>query len=232
MIIAIINHCNDTDRAMVARNLAVLRARGGRKVCLTSIASAHGSSDWCNERSISDIEPRIESRSTGRQAGKLGALRRRFNDIVIDAGSRNTEDCHAVLLAAKVVVVPVRSDDINPASQYVLIERINAARLFNPGLCVLFVMVSDLAMPSRADRAAVVAHVARLRCAELASTVLLTPTACDYGPGRCACDADTCDLEAAQQMRELCHEVYALAIASQSGAIVYPPSLARAFSAL
>ena len=231
MIIAIINQHHNADRCVIARNLAVLRARSGRKVCLLAAGSAHGTGNWCIERSTMGILPLIASRSPGRHAEKIEWLRRQFNDIVVDAGERNSEDCHGVLIAAKLAVVPVRGKDIDLANQYALIERIKAARLFNPALRILFVAVTGQEGLQAEERASINAHVARLDLAVLANTVLHDPSTLEYGPGRCVCDAETCDPKAARQMRNLYDE--ACALVSTAGAMLHvnaPP--ARAFMAL
>lgn len=218
MIIAIVNQHGNPERSVVARNLAVLRARSGRRVCLmhadgarTMFGAAATGTDWGSERSAAGVRPWIDTRHVGSRAVKarLAALRPLFNDILIDAGARDTEECRCVLAAARLVLVPVRGDAIDLDAQYRLLKRLNAARGFNPGMQVLFVAVTGAAGPGAQERAAVLAHVARVDGATLAATVLHAPCALDYGPGRCVCDAETCDPERASEMHALCREVYA-----------------------
>jgi len=210
MIIAIVNQHGNPDRTIVARNLAVLRARSGRRVCLMSSEATRGD-DWAAERSAAGVRPWIDTRQVGSRSVKtrLGALRPLFNDILIDAGARDTGECRHVLALARLVVVPVRGGALDLDCQYRLLARLHAARGFNPALRVLFVAVSDAAGPDASERAAVLAHVARVQDATLASTVLHDPAAHDYGLGRCVCDAETCDPDAAAEMHALYDEVYA-----------------------
>ena len=210
MIIAIVNQHSSPDRTVVARNLAVLRARSGRRVCLmTTDAAREG--DWCNQRSDAGVRPWIDTRLVGTRAVKtrLASLRPLFNDILIDAGTRDTNGCRCVLAASRLVVVPVRGSALDLDLQYRLLARLNAARAFNPAMRVLFVAVSGPAGPDAIERAAVLAHVARVQGATLASTVLHAPAAFDYGPGRCVSDAETCDPDGAAAMHALYDEVYA-----------------------
>lgn len=208
MIIAIVNQHSNPDRSVIARNLAVLRARSARRVCLMSTAR---DSDWGSERAAASVRPWIDTRQVGSRAVKtrLAALRPLFNDILIDAGTRDTEECRCVLAAARLVVVPVRGSEIDLDCQYRLLGRLNAARAFNPGMRVLFVAVCSAQGPGAEERAAVLAHVARVRDASLANVVLHRPAWHDYGAGRCVCDAETCDPEAAAEMHALYDEVYA-----------------------
>jgi chromosome partitioning protein len=236
MIIAILNQHDNADRCMIARSLAVLRARSGRKVCLVATGAAQGAENWCTERSTAGVLPTIASRSAGRNAEKVESLRRHFNDVVVDAGTHNTDDCYGLLVAAKLALVPVRGDAIDLGRQYALIERIRAARLFNHGLRTLFVAVGGSSEPSADERAATRAHVSRLDGATLATTTLRNLTGFHYGPGRCVCDAETCDPDSARQLRELYDEVYASANApqgsSQDPRIALPMLPGRAFTAL
>jgi chromosome partitioning protein len=209
MIIAIVNQHSSPERTVVARNLAVLRARSGRRVCLMTTAG-NGNSDWSEERSHAGVQPWIETHQVGSRAVKtrLAALRPLFDDILIDAGTRDTGGCRCVLAESRLVVVPVRSGALELDLQYHLLARLHGARTFNPAMRVLFVAVSGGAGPGVSERAAVLAHVARVDDATLAETVLHAPAARDYGPGRCVSDATTCDPDAAAELRALYDEVY------------------------
>jgi chromosome partitioning protein len=164
MIIAIVNQHGTPERTVVARNLAVLRARSGRRVCLMTTA-AGTDSDWCNDRSSAGVRPWIDTRHVGSRAveTRLVALRPLFNDILIDAGARDTDGCRCVLAASRLVVVPVRGGALDLDLQYRLLARLNGARVLNPGLRVLFVAVSGQAGPDANERAAVLAHVSRVQ---------------------------------------------------------------------
>ena len=213
MIIAIVNQHSSLERTVVARNLAVLRAQSGRRVCLMTTAG-NGNSDWSEERSQAGVQPWIETHQVGSRAvrTRLAALRPLFDDILIDAGTRDTDGCRCVLAESRLVVVPVRGGALELDLQYRLLARLNGARTFNPAMRVLFVAVSGAAGPGVSERAAVLAHVARVNDATLAETVLHAPAARDYGPGRCVSDATTCDPDAAAELRALYDEVYPAAV--------------------
>jgi len=212
MIIAIVNQHSSPERTVVARNLAVLRARSGRRVCLMTTAG-NGDSDWSGDRNQAGVQPWIETHQVGSRAVKtrLAALRPLFDDILIDAGTRDTDGCRCVLAESRLVVVPVRSGALELDLQYRLLARLHGARTFNPAMRVLFVAVSGAAGPGVSERAAVLAHVAQVDDATLAETVLHAPAAFDYGPGRCVSDAATCDPDAAAELRALYDEVYPVA---------------------
>ncbi|WP_195763717.1 hypothetical protein, partial [Duganella guangzhouensis] len=129
---------------------------------------------WRGELAAAGAQPRFAARAVrGRSLpGELELLRCRYNDIVIDTEGRDTADSRAALIAARLAVVPVTPAQADLASQYQLIARLNAARMFNPGLRVLFVLVGGADGPSDAERATVRAYAARVMAATLASTII------------------------------------------------------------
>lgn len=209
MITAIVNQHDNTDRSAIARSLAVLRAQSGRRVCLMDTGAPSGD-NWSAARSAAHITPWIDTRSVGSRAVKarLSTLRPLFNDILIDGGARDSDACRCVLACARLIVVPVRGHAIDLDRQYRLLARLNAARPLNPGLQVLFVAVSGADGPDPDERAAVLAHVARVRDARLADTVLHIGPLQD-GDGLCTADADAGDRLGAERMAALYREVYA-----------------------
>ncbi|MYM30046.1 AAA family ATPase [Duganella sp. CY15W] len=174
MIIAIASPGGGAGKTIVANNLALLRARAGRKVMLVDTDPRAASCAWCSELAAAGVLPRFAARAiTGRALlDELELLRVRYNDIVIDTEGRDTAESRAALIAARLAVVPVTPEQVDLASQYKLIARLNSARMFNPGLRVLFVLVGGADAPSDEERAAVRAYVARVMSATLASTVI------------------------------------------------------------
>jgi chromosome partitioning protein len=215
MIVAIVNQHGNADRSIVARNLAVLRARSGRKVCLAMTGLWHGGYLWGEARSAARIRPWLDVRSLGTRAvgDRLAGLRRLFNDIVVDAGARDTEECRRVLGAARVIVVPARGGEVDLVGQYTLARRLNAARALNPEVRILFVAVCAAGDAEPDNEAALLAHVHRVGTARLAPVRLHEPGAYAYGEGRCVCDAETCGPELADEMHALYREVYAQPVA-------------------
>ncbi|NVE00673.1 hypothetical protein [Massilia sp. BJB1822] len=210
MIIAIVNQKANPDRSVVACSLAVLRAGSGRKVCLVDVDAARRGYAWSIARSSTGLRPWISGRTVSRRGLQqdIENLIPLFNDILIDAGTRDTPECRCALIAAKLVLVPVHANEVDLASQYALICRLNTARMYNPGLRVLFVMVSGDTDLDEAERAAMRAYVSRVMSASLASTVLHEPATRDYGAGRCVFDAEICDPEQAAEIRALYDEVF------------------------
>ncbi|NGZ82681.1 AAA family ATPase [Duganella aceris] len=175
MIVAIANQNGGAGKTIIANNLALLRTRSGRRVMLVDTDPRGASCAWCGELAAAGVQPRVAARAiTGRTLEHdLELLRTRYNDIVIDTEGRDTVESRAALIAARLAVVPVTPDQADLSSQYKLIARLNCARMFNPGLRVLFVLVADHGgEPDEAQRAAVRAYAARVMSATLAGTIL------------------------------------------------------------
>jgi chromosome partitioning protein len=172
MIVAIANQNGGAGKTIIANNLALLRTRSGRKVMLVDTDPRGASCAWCGELAAAGVQPRVAARAiTGRTlVHDIELLRTRYNDIVIDTEGRDTAESRAALIAARLVVVPVTPEQADLASQYKLIARLNCARMFNPGLRVLFVLVAE--HPSDEERAAVRAYAARVMSATLANTII------------------------------------------------------------
>jgi len=185
MIIAVANHSGGAGKTIVANNLALLRARAGRRVLLVDTDPRAASCAWCGELAAAGVQPRVAARAIcGRQlVGELELLRSRYNDIVIDTEGRDTADSRAALIAARLAIVPldvpVTAEQVDLGSQYKLIARLNAARMFNPGLRVLFVLVGGDAIPTDAERAAVRAYASRVMSATLSSAIIRGPAPAD-----------------------------------------------------
>jgi chromosome partitioning protein len=132
MIIAIANPSGGQARTSVASHLAQLRARRGCRVKLLDV-DAPGVPGAVNGRTLPD---------------ELESLRHRYHDIVIDTGGDDTFESRAALIAARLVVVPVAPGQ--PGQQQ-LANRLDTARMFNPGLRVLYAAIGDAADPTPAE---------------------------------------------------------------------------------
>ncbi|MBY0557273.1 MAG: cobyrinic acid ac-diamide synthase [Burkholderiaceae bacterium] len=181
MIVAIAGQSSGPAKAVVANYLALLRARSGRKVMLLDADPQRAACAWCQAHIAAGRRPRVDARaiSGATLAPMLESLRLRYNDIVIDTEGRDTPDSRAALSAARLVLVPVALDQVDLDSQYQLIARLNVARMFNPTLRVLFVILGQSGEPSVDEIAAVRSYVTRVMSATLAGTVLHYPCAPD-----------------------------------------------------
>ena len=209
MIIALANQLGASATAILI-TLAVVRARSGRKVLLVDTSRSRLADGWGGARRENGFRPWVSTCVLdGRKLqDELGVLREQYNDIVIDTAGRNTAEARSTFVAAKLVLVPVRPRMAALATQYQLIDTLNAARVFNPAIRVLFAIVDDNNHLTQEELATGRAYMSRVALASLALTTVRAPEEHQYGVGRCVCDAETCDPERAAEMHALDREVY------------------------
>ena len=210
MIVAIAGLRSSAAQDALAANLAVLRARQGRTICVVDTDPRRAAFTWGYARGVAGVSPAIPARTVSARSLSLEieSMRASYSDILISTGERDTQESRAALIAARLVLVPLDVGQVDLDAHYQLVARLNAARMFNPGLRVLFVLIGPPGAPSPEDRAAIRVFVAHVMSASLARTVIHAAPACVYGQGRCLCDVETCDPESAADMHALYDEVF------------------------
>ena len=212
MIIAIANENDGAEKSILASNLAALRALDGRKVLLIDADPHKFSLAWSSERDAAGIRPKVPARAIsgiGLQP-ELENLIPRYHDIVIDTEGRDCLASRSAMVAARIVIIPVRAGRIDPASQQKLIRRLETARIFNPRLWVLFVMTRVHASPSMEDFVAARALAAKIMSATLADTVIHEGTVLHkaFDQGLCISEYRPIDEHAIAGMTDFYREVF------------------------
>jgi chromosome partitioning protein len=174
MIVTIATHAPQDAAGPVAENLALLRARSGRKVLLLDATTRQACRQWPTERERPCPGPVLTARAV-RGFGlpeELERLYPHFGDVVIDTDGGNGHECRAALIMAQVAVVPLAPDQAGVDARYGLIARLNNARMFNPGLRVLFVTAGSEYDPAPRELCAMRSYAAQVMAASLAATTL------------------------------------------------------------
>ncbi|WP_198119983.1 hypothetical protein [Massilia rhizosphaerae] len=212
MIVTIVHAALPAAGAALAENLALLRGRHGRKVLLLDAGAERMREHWSADRDRSRLRPAVTTRTvTGRGlSADLERFLARYDDIVIEAGdgNDNSPECRRALIAAEVALILLAPEDAGIDARHPLIARLNGARMFNPGLRVLFVAAGGEHDPAPEALAAMRTDAARVMSAGVAHTVLHLP-ALSWGagqPGRCASDIESST--GAAEMTALYDEVY------------------------
>lgn len=150
MIVAIAGHTSAYGASLV-KSLAALRANSGRKVL------------------VLDTDPKSGAPFDCRQglSRELDRVLPRYNDIVIGTDTGASADSRAALIAASLVIVPIRADQADLDRNDGLIARLNSARMFNPGLRILFVLLAASGEPSPSMTASERAYVAQVMAAKV-----------------------------------------------------------------
>ena len=227
MIVTIVHTALPAAGAQLAENLALLRGRRGRKVLLLDASPERMCYRWGLDRVRSRLRPALASRTVSGSdlPGELERQLARFDDIVIDTAGGGPE-CRSALIAAQVALVPLTPEHADIDARYDLIARLNSARMFNPGLRVLFVTAGGENDPAPQASAAMRAYAAQVMSAGVAATILHLP-ALLWGadvPGRCASDIESST--GAAEMTALYEEVYrASSAAPPAGRSASPSSV-------
>ncbi|MYN43793.1 hypothetical protein GTP23_01760 [Pseudoduganella sp. FT93W] len=209
MIVAIAGQGDAPARTLLALNLALLRARAGRRVLLLEADPQQAVSRWAQQRQGDGLKPRLLQQTIlgGELGVRIAPLQRSCHDIVLHTEGCDSPASRAALIAAATVVVPIRADQVDLGRHYPLIARLNAARMFNPRLRVLFVIIGDGGAPARAELAAIRNYVSHVMAASLAHTVLHADAL--GGPdAQCVCEVPERAPHAAAEMKELYREVF------------------------
>lgn len=131
MIILVGSEKGGTGKTTLATNLAVLRAMDGFDVLLVDADRQGSASSWSATRSEYALEPvvtctGIQGRATGSEIVKL---RPKFDDVIIDAGGRDSIELRSCMLIADVMVIPVRPSQFDLWTVSTSEQLINDARL-------------------------------------------------------------------------------------------------------
>ncbi|KQV45125.1 hypothetical protein [Massilia sp. Root335] len=192
MIVTIVNCAPPRVGAAVAENLALLRARMARKVLLLDAGPGQDCERWGVERARAHLLPAIAVRPLHGPgcAARLERLLPDYDEIVIATDGCGSHECRWALIAAHVAVVPLALDYADIDAHYDCIARLNSARMFNPGLRVLFVPMAGERDPAPDELGAVRAYAAQVMAAGLAGATVHLPALAwgDDAPGRCVCD--------------------------------------------
>ncbi len=211
MIVAVVGLHAGSGSAFLAANLALLRARAGRRLLLIEADPGQPVASWSRRRVAAGLKPNLACDTI--LGGELGVhlerLTRRYSDMVIHTEGRDTLASRAAMIAARLAVVALPAQaDLQQSQQ--LIDRLRAVRLFNPALRLLFVVVG--AAPDAERLAVLRAQVAQVAAATLVSEVMHVPSWSwpQDADGHCVCEAPERDTRAAAEIKGLYREVFSI----------------------
>lgn len=142
MIVLIGGEKGGTGKTTLATNLAQLRIQSGRDVLLVDTDKQESASSWAGLREEEGIEPAI---TTVQKIGKsitrdLLELSKRFDDLVIDAGGRDSYELRAALVAADQIFIPVQASQFDVWTLGNMAELVEHAQALNPKLQAFVVL--------------------------------------------------------------------------------------------
>lgn len=137
MIVVVGGEKGGTGKTTVAVNLAAMRTRDkGDTILVDAEPTQQNSSLWCLSREDSRIQPRITSIS---KLGKtlrhdLVELGKKFTTVIVDTGGQDSTELRASMLAADVIISPMRPSQFDIWTLDRMDKLVGEARHVNEGL--------------------------------------------------------------------------------------------------
>lgn len=136
MIILIGGEKGGTGKTTIATSLAAKRALAGRDVLLIDTDVQGSASYWAQGRDDAGIKPRVacvQKFGKGLQT-EVQDLETRYQDIIIDAGGRDSIELRVALVVANKAYVPIQASQFDIWTLDRMEELVSSARGFNPNL--------------------------------------------------------------------------------------------------
>lgn len=136
MIILVGNEKGGVGKTTIATNLAAMRKGAGHDVVLVDTDKQESATDWASLRKENDVSPSVPSVILRGQsiASEIKDLAPRYEDMVIDAGGRDSHELRAAMVVADKLFIPIRSSQFDVWSLDNLQNIISQAKAFNPNL--------------------------------------------------------------------------------------------------
>lgn len=142
MIVLVGGEKGGTGKTTISTNIASLRSHAGKDVLLVDTDQQSSAAYWCGTRDENKITPRI---SCVQYFGKgftnqVKDLARRYDDIIIDAGGRDSTELRDSFLIADLVVIPLSPSQYDIWTLSRMHELVEKSLSFNPNLKVFIVI--------------------------------------------------------------------------------------------
>lgn len=110
MIVLIGGEKGGPGKTTIATNIAAMRTKEIGDVLLVDTDKQPTSSYWCSMREDKDIKPRVASIQKHDKAVRteITELKKKFSDIIIDAGGRDSPELRGSLLVCDKAIFPLR----------------------------------------------------------------------------------------------------------------------------
>ncbi len=143
MIILVGGEKGGTGKTTLATNLSALRALAGRDVLLLDTDLQGSASYWSQTRDEAKITPRVacvQRFGKGLQV-EIQDLANRYDDIIIDAGGRDSVELRVSLVVAECAYIPIQASQFDVWTLDRMDALVTQAIGFNPNL-KSFVVIS------------------------------------------------------------------------------------------
>lgn len=149
MIVLVGGEKGGTGKTTLAISLAALRAKNGKDVLLIDTDRQSSALYWCQKRTEAGHTPRIpcvQLFGKGLQNDVID-LSRRYDDIVLDAGGRDSVELRSGLVVAHKAYIPIQASQFDVWTLDRADELVSTAQTFNPNLTAFVVINRASANP-------------------------------------------------------------------------------------
>jgi chromosome partitioning protein len=153
MILLIGGEKGGTGKTTLALNLAVLCALDNKDVLFLDTDRQGSANIWATTRAKEKLGPTITCISKFGEglAEEVSRLASKFDDIIIDAGGRDTVELRQAMLAAEKQLIPARPSQFDIESLGKMDSLVRDCRGFNPRLQALVVINCAPTNPNMSD---------------------------------------------------------------------------------
>jgi len=209
MIVLLGGEKGGTGKSTLATNLAAWLARRGRDVLLVDTDRQRTAANWVDRRNLLADAPVIHcAERHGNVFHALRDLATRYEEVIVDAGGRDSEELRTGLVATHTVYVPVKASQPDLETSLHMNELVQLARGMNPLLTARIIICMAPTHPSIRETAD-----AQDVLTELPALIPSAVTVCErkvyrdaIAEGRGVCDLD--NAKATAEMQALINEIY------------------------
>lgn len=121
-----------TGKSTLATNLAVWLAKQGRDIILVDTDLQRTASHWVDRRNLRVELPKVHcTERHGNVFHTIRDLARRYDEVIVDAGGRDSEELRTALVAAHKVYVPLRASQPDLETSLHMNDLVKLARGMN-----------------------------------------------------------------------------------------------------
>lgn len=150
MIILIGGEKGGTGKTTIATNLAAMRALAGRDVLIIDTDPQGSANYWAQSRDEENVIPRVACiQKFGKGLPKeVQDLAHRYQDIIIDAGGRDSIELRSALVVAQKAYVPIQPSQFDIWTLGQMDDLVEIAKAFNPDLQAKVIISRSSTNPS------------------------------------------------------------------------------------
>jgi len=201
-----------TGKTTLAVNLAALRALQGRDVLLIDTDSQASASYWAQSRDEANVQPRvacIQKFGKGLQT-EVQDLARRYQDLIIDAGGRDSVELRVGLVVAERAFIPIQASQFDIWTLGRMDDLVKTAQGFNPYLNAWIVLSRASTHPAVTETTEAQGLLADFEHLQLAQSIIRERIAYRKAArdGLCVEEMKPADPKAVEEMHGFFAEVF------------------------